>query len=180
MSKTKRILSVALTMFLVTVLLIPTTIVQAASATITVSGTPWGVSTCYIGATEGNVRFNVADLQDAGLNTYRIYGGMSRWERQDDDGVYGSPSIDAIKANPNLVNWTWWDNIMTTPNGSDYHWSGEPGITWQGNARTIFQYRRYHIRPADLGNVDNNINRALGRTNLTRRTRRRLERVVGM
>ena len=99
------------------------------------------MSTCYIGATEGNVRFNVADLQDAGLNTYRIYGGMSRWERQDDDGVYGSPTIDQIKANPNLVNWTWWDNIMTTPpDGSDYHWSGEPGTTWQGNARTIFRH----------------------------------------
>ena len=53
-----------LTIFLVSVLLIPTTIVQAASATMTVSGTPWGGSTCCIGATEGNVRFNVADLQN--------------------------------------------------------------------------------------------------------------------
>jgi hypothetical protein len=82
----------------------PTATPVPAGNTITVSGTPWGVSTCYIGATEGNVRFNVADMQDAGINTYRIYGGMSRWERQDDDGVYGSPTIDQIKANPNLVN----------------------------------------------------------------------------
>src|SRR5574341_233779 len=70
MFKTKRILSTALTLLLVAVFLVPTTLVQAASAAITVSGTPWGTSTCYIGATEGNVRFNIADLQDAGVNTY--------------------------------------------------------------------------------------------------------------
>jgi len=137
--------------------------------TITVSGTPWGVSTCYIGATEGNVRFNVADLQDAGLNTYRVYGGMSRWERQDDDGVYGSPTIDQIKANPSVINWTWWDNIMTTPpDGSDYHWSGEPGTTWQGNARTIFaDLKAAGIRPVlTVRNVDNNIEPAWAETNL--------------
>src|SRR5688572_30661766 len=147
----------------------PTPAPPPAGNTITVSGTPWGVSTCYIGATEGNVRFNVADLQDAGLNTYRIYGGMSRWERQDDDGVYGSPTIDQIKANPNLVNWTWWDNIMTTPpNGSDYHWSGEPGTTWQGNARTIFaDLKAAGIRPVlTVRNVDNNIEPAWAETNL--------------
>src|SRR6266542_124433 len=63
------------------------------AATIAVSGTQWGTSTCYFGATEGNVRFAVADLQDAGVSTYRVYGGMSRWEWQDDDGAYGAPSI---------------------------------------------------------------------------------------
>src|SRR6266496_3009681 len=67
-----------------------------------VSGTQWGTSTCYFGATEGNVRFAVADLQDAGVSTYRVYGGMSRWEWQDDDGAYGAPSTDQIKADPNL------------------------------------------------------------------------------
>ena len=96
MFRTQRILSTALTLLLLVVLLIPATPVYAASATITVSGTPWGTSTCYIGATEGNVRFNIADLQDAGMNTSRIYGGMSRWEAQDDDGVFGSPSIAEI------------------------------------------------------------------------------------
>src|SRR6266536_484618 len=72
------------------------------AATIAVSGTQWGTSTCYFGATEGNVRFAVADLQDAGVSTYRVYGGMSRWEWQDDDGAYGAPSTDQIKADPNL------------------------------------------------------------------------------
>ena len=73
MFKIKYFLSIAV---LIT-LLIPVTPAYAASATITVSGTPWGLSTCYIGATEGNVRFNIADLQAAGINTYRVYGGMS-------------------------------------------------------------------------------------------------------
>ena len=131
--------------------------------TLTVSGTQWGTSSCYIGATEGNVRFNVQDLVDAGINTYRIYGGMSRWEAQDDDGVYGSPTIDQIKANPNVINWSWWDTIMTTPpNGSDYWWSGTAGNTWPGNARTIFSaLQSAGIKVVlTLRNVDNNGNPA--------------------
>src|SRR5438874_892836 len=77
----------------------------ASSATISVSGTQWGVSTAYIGATEGNVRFNTADMSDLGINTYRIYGGMSRWEWQDPYSPYGTPTIDQIKANPSVINW---------------------------------------------------------------------------
>jgi hypothetical protein len=131
-------------------------------ATVIASGAQWGVSTGHIGATEGNVRFDVADLQDAGINTYRIYGGMSRWEWQDDDGIYGSPTIDEIKADPNEVNWTWWDNAMTSPpNGSDYWWSGDEGL-WQGNARTIFAgLKATGIRPVlTIRNRDNNHNPA--------------------
>ena len=89
--------------FLVVTLRVTTAIpMPVPSTAITVSGTPWDMSTCYIGATEGNVRFNLADLQEAGITTYRIYGGMHRWEWQDDDGVYGSPTIAEIKANPNV------------------------------------------------------------------------------
>jgi hypothetical protein len=133
---------------------------RTAPATVSVSGTQWGVSTAHIGATEGNVRFDVADLQDAGINTYRIYGGMSRWEWQDDDGVYGTPTIDEIKADANVIDWTWWDNAMTTPpNGSDYWWSGDGGL-WQGNARTIFAgLKATGIRPVlTIRNRDNNGN----------------------
>lgn len=133
------------------------------NATVTVSGTQWGISTSYLGATEGNVRFNVGDLTDIGYNTYRVYGGMQRWEAQDDDGVYGSPTIAQIQANPNVINWTWWDNVMTNPpDGSDYWWSGSPGTTWQGNARTIFQdLKNAGIKPVlTLRNVDNNNNPA--------------------
>ena len=128
-------------------------------AVLVVSGAQWGVSTCFIGATEGNVRFDPADIAGAGMNTYRIYGGMSRWEQVDDDGVYGSPSIAEIKADPNVVNWAWWDNAMTNPpNGSDYWWSGTPGTTWQGNARTLFAGLKANgIRPVlTIRNVDNN------------------------
>jgi hypothetical protein len=145
-------------------LLLPLVLVAAAppgnNATLTVSGAQWGTSTCHIGATEGNVRFDAADLQEAGATTYRIYGGMSRWEQQDDDGVYGSPSIDQIKANPNAVNWAWWDTAMTSPpNGSDYWWSGESNL-WQGSAATIFgQLKAAGIRPVlTIRNRDNNGN----------------------
>ena len=135
----------------------------AATATVTVSGMQWGTSTCYLGATEGNVRFNITDLTDIGYNTYRVYGGMQRWEGQDDDGVYGQPTIAQIKANVNVINWAAWDNVMTTPpNNSDYWWSGTPGTTWQGNARTIFQgLKDANIKPVlTLRNVDNNNNPA--------------------
>ena len=130
------------------------------AATIVVSGTQWGLSTCHIGATEGNVRFDPADIVGAGMNTYRVYGGMSRWEQEDDDGVYGSPSIAEITADPNVINWAWWDNAMTTPpNGSDYWWSGDGGL-WQGNARTIFAgLKATGIRPVlTIRNRDNNGN----------------------
>ena len=134
----------------------------ASSATISVSGTQWGVSTAYIGATEGNVRFNTADMSDLGINTYRIYGGMSRWEWQDPYSTYGTPTIDQIKANPSVINWTWWDNAMTNPpNGSDYWWSNGPTL-WQGNARTIFaNLQSAGIRPVvTVRNRDNNGNPA--------------------
>lgn len=133
---------------------------RAATQTVTVSGTPAGVSPAHIGATEGNVRFDIADLQDAGINTYRIYGGMARWEWQDDSSTYGSPTIDQIKADPGVINWTWWDNAMTTPpSGSDYWWSGDTGL-WQGNARTIFSsLQSAGIRPVvTVRNRDNNHN----------------------
>jgi hypothetical protein len=130
---------------------------QAPSPTIRVSGTQWGISTCDIGATEGNVRFAIADLQNAGITTYRLYGGMSRWEWQDDDGVYGWPTIAEIKANPDVINWSWWDQAMTNPpQGSDYWWSSA-GTVWQGNARTILSaLQTAGIRPIlTLRNVDN-------------------------
>src|SRR6266699_5179619 len=113
---------------------------------ITVNGQQWGNSTCYIGATEGSSRFNIADLEDLGINTYHIYGGMSRWEAQDDSSVYGSPTIAQIKANPNAINWKQWDTVMTNPTGgSDYSW--EPTPRWQGNARTLFsELNAAHIR----------------------------------
>lgn len=117
--------------------------------TLTVYDDVLGVSTRYIGACEGNVRFDGADLADLGINTYRIYGGMSRWEPDDDDGQYGYPSIEQIKANPGLIKWDRWDQVMTEPeNGTDYSFSGIPEKLWQGSARTIFAtLKQAHIRP---------------------------------
>ena len=124
----------------------PTTTMAALADTITVNGQPWGRSTCFIGATEGSSRFAIADLKDLGVNTYHIYGGMSRWEAQDDSAVYGYPTIAQIKANPDVINWKQWDSVMTNPpGGSDYSW--EPAPHWQGNARTLLgELQAAHIR----------------------------------
>ena len=128
--------------------------------TVVVSGVQWGQSTCYIGAVEGSSGFDVADLKDLGINTYRIYGGMSRWEARNDSGVYGSPSIDQIKANSDVINWFWWDTIMTNPpDGSDYWWTNA-GPLWYGNASTLFSsLKTANIRPiVALRNRDDQYN----------------------
>lgn len=124
----------------------PTSTTASVSDAIMVSGQQWGKSTCFIGATEGSSRFSIADLKDLGVNTYHLYGGMSRWEAQDDSPVYGYPTIAQIKANPNIINWKQWDNVMTNPkDGSDYSW--EPAPRWQGNARTLLSaLQAAHIR----------------------------------
>lgn len=62
--------------------------------------------------------------------------------------------------NPNVINWSWWDTVMTTPpGGSDYSWDGNPGV-WQENARTIFQTLQQNgilpvvvLRPVSPGGV---------------------------
>jgi hypothetical protein len=141
------------------------------AATVTVSGQQEGVSEAYIGANEGDQYFNINDLTDLGINTYRIYGGMSRWEWQDDDGNFGSPTIAQIEANPNVINWAWWDSAMNataaTQNGSDYWWSSDPTV-WKGSAVTIFSTLQAHnIRPVVvLRNVDNNDNPSWAYTQL--------------
>ena len=158
---TIRNLTIAFLTALILELCSPRAIFAQNAAAIKISGSAAGVSTRYIGAVEGNINFDLKDLQDLGINTYRIYGGMSRWEREDDDGKYGWPSIDEIKINPNIINWAHWDKIMTDPpQGSDYSWSGEPGTVWQGNARTIFNtLKQANIRPVvSIRNVDNTWN----------------------
>jgi hypothetical protein len=141
---------------------------EAPAAMISVSGTRWGTSMCYIGATEGNARFDLKDLRDAGINTYRIYGGMSRWEPQDDDGVFGAPSIAAIKQDPQVINWSWWDQAMTTPpGGSDYRWTHAEQV-WHGSASEMFrELKAAGIRTVlTLRNVDNYGNPEWARTHL--------------
>lgn len=128
---------------------------------IVISNRVLGRSTQYIGAVEGNIAFDPADLEDSGINTYRIYGGMSRWESNDDDKVYGWPSIAEIKADPDLIPWDFWDQAMTSPNyGSDYSWSGRVGKVWSGSAVTLFStLKSMGIRPVlTIRNVDNSRN----------------------
>src|SRR5579859_4061111 len=125
----------------------PQTVQRTLPATLSVSGTQWGMSTCYIGAAEGSSRFSITDLQDLGINTYRIYGGMNRWEAHDDGSAYGLPTIAQIQRNPNVINWAKWDTAMTNPpHGSDYWW--DPKLPeWHGNARTLFStLNAAHIR----------------------------------
>jgi hypothetical protein len=113
---------------------------QAATATITVSGTPWGVSTETIGACEGSDRFDVNDLLDLGITNYRIWGDMAVWEWQDDNGVYGSPSIAEVKADPNVVNWAWYDEAFTNPPcGTHYHYRGCPPAVAPVTSAQMFQ-----------------------------------------
>jgi hypothetical protein len=127
---------------------------------VVVDSVQWGHSTCNIGAVEGSSGFNMTDLKDLGINTYHIYGGMPRWEAQNDSRIYGSPSIGQIKANPDVINWSWWESIMThPPEGSDYWWTNT-GALWQGNARSLFSsLKAAHIRPiVTLRNRDNQQN----------------------
>lgn len=122
---------------------------ETVSAKIEVYDVSIGKSTEYLGACEGNVRFDESVIEDLGINTYRIYGGMPRWEAVDDDGKYGWPTIEEIKADPDVINWRYWDRAMTFPeNQSDYWFSGVPEDIWKGNARTIFQTLKDHqVRP---------------------------------
>lgn len=91
--------------------------VQSVTVTTTLYQRPDGLnrthlSTKYIGSIEAATRFNTADMLDLGINSLKLYMGMPRVEMTDDDGVYGSPSIAQIKANPNLIPWAFWDNAF--------------------------------------------------------------------
>jgi hypothetical protein len=102
------------------------------SATIQVNPNQWGNSTRYIGGTEGSARFDIDDLTDCGINTLRIYGDMSRFEPTDDGDEYGSPSIEAIKADPNVIPWKRWDEVMDSPYSPHIEApEGQPALTWR-------------------------------------------------
>lgn len=117
----------------------------AADAKITVSPDQWGVSTRYIGGTEGSARFDIDELTDCGINTLRIYGDMSRFEPTDDGGEYGSPSIAQIKADPDVIPWKRWDEVMDSIYSPHIEVSeGQPELTW----RHVFeQLKQAGVRP---------------------------------
>jgi len=110
--------------------------------TITVADSVLGRTTSYIGATEAYV-FDIDDLLDLGVNTYRMWTKMAELEWWDDDdavwGDYGetmigTPSIQSIRddaANDftNTVPWTWWDDQF---GGMYYRWAdpADPGVEY--------------------------------------------------
>jgi hypothetical protein len=110
-------------------------IVVSEDASLTVSKAVLGKTTQYIGATEGGF-FDVDDLADCGINTYRIWIGMSDVEYCDDNDPrgydwgcdqtgntqYGLPISDTIKANPDVIAWEDWDAHVNDP---AYRWRTE-------------------------------------------------------
>jgi hypothetical protein len=84
---------------------------NAAAVNLTVSSTVMGKTPEYLGTVEGGF-WNVADLVDCGMKSVRLYCDMTRIEPTDDDGAYGTPTIAQVKANPNIIPWTLWDQRM--------------------------------------------------------------------
>ncbi len=87
------------------------------SATITITDSVIANTQNYIGTVEGG-HFNIHDLLDCGINSIRLYGDMVRLEPEDDNIIYGSPSIDSIKADyasgfSNTIPWEIWDSVLT-------------------------------------------------------------------
>jgi hypothetical protein len=84
-----------------------------------VSGSPWGKSTKYMGV-NGYASVKPEVWDDLGFNTYRISVRMDRFEPEDDNPPYGSPSIEQIKAAKTetelakLIDWSKWDSNFGT------------------------------------------------------------------
>ncbi len=100
----------------------PTATPMPGGNTITVSGTPAGLTEQNIGAVEACGRFETASMTGLGIKNFRFYGGMQRLEPNDDDGVYGSPDIPSLKANPNIIPWSVWDTEFNRTDS--YFWTG--------------------------------------------------------
>ncbi|MBN1483707.1 MAG: hypothetical protein JXA37_03210, partial [Chloroflexia bacterium] len=94
----------------------------AYSTRITLHDRAIGSSPPYIGATEA-AGFWIEDLDDLGVNTYRLWTKMAElewWDDDDamdgqwDDSEYGTPDIATIQADAgsgfsNTIPWAWWD-----------------------------------------------------------------------
>ena len=125
---------------LVLLLVSPT---HAKTYTVTVTGTSDGKTEQSIGATEGCTRFVIGELVEAGLRNYRLWAGMSRLEPADDDGVYGAPTIEQLKATTDpteidkLINVTTWD--------AQFH---RPAYDFSPNCVPVVQTSLYQILAA--------------------------------
>jgi len=125
------------------------------AANVTITGTQVGTSELSIGGTEGCGGWNINDIVELGANNIRFWAGMSRVEPEDDDGVYGSPTIAEIKADPNVIPWDTWDYWFKYYD--TYFWAiGCPHVEVVLYDQ-LTQLRDNGIRPiVTLRNVDNN------------------------
>lgn len=65
-----------------------------------VRGPSSGQSIRYIGANDANsvrTNINISDIKALGITTYRIHGGMEAFEPEDDNSVFGLPTIATMK-----------------------------------------------------------------------------------
>lgn len=132
----------------------PTNTPSGPAPNVTIPNTIIGQSPTSIGAVEACTRFNIADLLDWGAKNYRIYADMARFEPVDDDGVYGSPTIAQVKANPNIIPFAAWDAQFDRTDAYFF----EPGCSPLGtSSRTILNTLQANgIRPIlGLRVVDN-------------------------
>jgi hypothetical protein len=129
---------------------------------VTVTGNQAGITQQMVGAVEGDGGFDTADMLELGINNYRMYGGASRYEPVDDDGVYGSPSIAEIKADPNVINWSAWETQFNRSDG--YFWSLYGWAVEVSSATMLAELREAGIdvvmtvRPRDNNNTPTWIN----------------------
>jgi len=124
--------------------------------TIVITDTVVGQSETSVGANEACSGWNIADFLDLGATNARFYAGMSRLEPEDDDGVYGSPTIAQIKADPNVIPWDTWDYWFKYYDG--YFWTGIDRVEVAFYDQLV-DCKNNSIRPMIvLRNVDNNMN----------------------
>lgn len=116
-------LTVGLALLCAALAFIHAPLARAESGTITVHNAVLGRTTTYIGATEAG-GFWIEDLDDLGINAYRLWTKMAElewWDDDDavdgnwDDSEYGTPITVQIKADAangftNTIPWAdWWD-----------------------------------------------------------------------
>ncbi|MDQ3458270.1 MAG: hypothetical protein M3498_03040 [Deinococcota bacterium] len=93
------------------------------SLAVRIAGSPSGLSIKHIGANAdvfNNDSFDIEDVRELGLTSYRYFGGMEEFEPTDDNGVYGSPSMaemrQILSSDPSrageFVNWAAFDRNM--------------------------------------------------------------------
>ena len=106
-------------LFIITVL-VAFQISVYAQESITVRALPIGISTKYMGVTGSYRDFDITVFKDLGINTNRIFSSVENFEPLDDNGDYGKPSINEVKANINIIPWDKWDNVINSNGLKDY------------------------------------------------------------